>query len=124
MARRPAARIVLREAGAPADEVRRDPLVVEPAVHGGEVRRAEVAKLDSEDATARLTVEAAAGDEKRQGPAQDPQVEAKPAVLHVPDVELDPLVPGDAGPSVHLCQPVIPGLASRRRRWWGVYSST
>src|SRR4029079_9088493 len=36
---------------------------------------------------------------------EDPQVDERRAVLDVPDVELDPLRPGERGPAVHLGPP-------------------
>src|SRR5262249_2379765 len=46
--------------------------------------------------------EAVAGDEEPEGPEQDAGVEQRAAVVDVVDVELDPLLPGDAGAALDL----------------------
>src|SRR5262249_1392839 len=51
--------------------------------------------------TARLALVGAA-EERERGSNEDPQVEARRAVLDVPDVELDPIRPRELGAAVHL----------------------
>ena len=58
------------------------------------------------------------------GARQDPRIEPQRAVLDVPEVELDPLAPGQRGAAVDLRPPGDPGLDASRPRWRGVYCST
>src|SRR5947207_1361372 len=46
--------------------------------------------------------EAVAGDEKPESFEQDAGVQSGAAVVDVPDVQLDPLLPGDAGAALNL----------------------
>src|SRR5215211_4445932 len=99
----PPLRVVLAEAVAAADEVGRDALVVEPAMDRVRVAGPEVSKGHVRCHRAlRIPVQAVAGDQQAQGPREDAQVEAGRAMLDVPDVQLDPLLPGDPGAAVDL----------------------
>src|SRR5712672_911640 len=53
--------------------------------------------------------EAAAGEHEPRRAPEDAGVEGGAAVLDVPDVELDPLLPGNAGTALHLGPPGDPG---------------
>ena len=60
--------------------------------------------------TQRVRVEPAAGQEQPGGAEQDAHVEEQRAVVHVPDVQLDPLRPGERRATVHLCPAGDAGL--------------
>ena len=65
-----------------------------------------------------------AAEEREWRTEQDQQVGERRAVLDVPDVQLDPLVPGERRAAVDLRPARDPGRTSSRFRWRSEYFST
>ena len=125
----PARGVVLGERVAAADQVRGDPLVVEPAVNRRGVLGPEVAQLDlaaiarASLAREMLPVEAVAGEPAaRRCAAEDPRGRA-PSERWSTYQTSSSIRSSQGIPARPLtcAQPVSPGLTSSRRRWWGVY---